>query len=61
MSHPCLLRFQVKQVIRGRRHLNGYALGDLQPELGELIYFVWVIGKQAQAFYAKFPEDLAPR
>ena len=25
MPHPCLLRFQVKQVIRGRRHLNGYA------------------------------------
>ena len=38
MSHPCLLRFQVEQVIRGRRHLNGYALGDLQPKLGELIY-----------------------
>ena len=58
MSHPCLLCFQVKQVIRGRRHLNGYALGDLQPKLGELIYFVRVIGKQAQAFYAKFPAEL---
>ena len=34
------------------------ALGDLQPKLGELIYFVRVIGKQAQAFYAKFQEDL---
>ena len=48
MSHPRLLRFQVKSIIRRCLHLNRHALLDFHAKIRKLIYLIRVIGQKTQ-------------
>lgn len=50
MSHPGLLRFQIKQAVGSGIHLNGNPLYNFHTVIGKLVHLVGIIGQKPQRF-----------